>query len=43
MIQWTQEQKDTIWKLYAVKQLSFAQIAQRYGHLGATRNAIAGL
>jgi len=43
MIKWDQEQKDRIWKLYTDQQLSFAQIAQRYSHLGATRQAIAGL
>lgn len=43
MIKWTDEQKAKIWRLYAEEMLSFAQIAQRYSHLGVTRSAIAGL
>ena len=43
MIKWDQEQKDRIWKLYTDQQLSLSQIAQRYGHLGATRSGISGL
>lgn len=43
MIIWTDEQKAEIWRLYIDQMLSFALIAERYAHLGATRNSIAGL
>lgn len=43
MIKWTDEQKAEIWRLYLDTMLSFAVIAERYAHLGATRNSIAGL
>jgi len=43
MIDWTDEQRDAIWKLYTDQQLTFLQISERYTHLGATRSAIAGL
>lgn len=43
MIKWTDEQKAKIWRLYSEELLSFAAIANRYSHLGATKSAIAGL
>lgn len=43
MIQWTDEQKAKIWRLYSEELLSFAAIANRYSHLGATRYGISGL
>jgi len=43
MIKWTDEQKATIWRLYSGELLSFAVIANRYSHLGATKSVISGL
>lgn len=43
MIKWTKEQRDEIWRLYVEKQLTVSQIAERYAHLGASRNSISGV
>lgn len=43
MIKWTQKQRDDIWRLYVEEQLTFLQIAERYAHLGASRNSISGV
>lgn len=43
MIKWTDEQKAKIWRLYSEELLSFAAIADRFRHLGATSNSIAGI
>ena len=40
---WDEEQKARIWRLYAEEQLTFSQIAQRFGHMGATASSISGL
>lgn len=42
-IDWTDAQKAQIWKLYTEEQLSMVRIAERFGHLGATKNAISGV
>lgn len=42
-IDWTDAQKAQIWKLYTEEQLNMVRIAERFGHLGATKNAISGV
>ena len=43
MIEWTRQQKEEIWRLWTVDQISAVNIAQRYGHLGVSVDSIKGL